>query len=39
MVVKEKVASALIFEVDLDLYISNLDDIEVGPQDLDLRFT
>ena len=39
MAVEEKVAPALTFGVDPDLCISDLDDIEEGPQDLEQCFT
>ena len=38
-VVEEEVAPALTFGVDPDPCIGDPDDIEVGPQDLDLSFT
>jgi hypothetical protein len=39
MAIEEEVAPMLTFGVDLDLCIGDPDDIEVGPQDLDLSFT
>jgi hypothetical protein len=37
--VEEKVAPMLTFGVDLDPILGDLDEIGVGPQDLDLSFT